>query len=382
MVNGSRASASLRSASAAAPSLLKTTAMVSSGSRRTHTKKESADKATPLYLRIAAMVIPGRTTKSIKPSITLAILLAIVFIVTVFVPMNNIYAIDVGQNSSDMQSVTVNGVTGVIVGNDITVTLPNGTDFGNLAIDYVASPGFTVTDVVTEEQTVDTAVKQITVTSTDTDSTTVYKLTINTGFTVSGKVTDSDSVPISGVTVTLRSYTTVTGDDGMYYLYVEDSTTGTLEFAKTGYGTVAESVPSINADIDIPDAVLTLNTYSVSYDMEGHGTQIPSYSVCHGEYITAPAEPSAYGYRFDGWYKDASFETAWIFSTDEVTSDVMLYAKWTPVCYVVFDSNGHGTDPASVTVTSGSIIAAPDVNVPDGYTFGGWYTDRLCTNEW
>lgn len=69
----------------------------------------------------------------------------------------------------------------------------------------------------------------------------------------------------------------------------------------------------------------------VTYNMQSHGTN-PSangYVVAYGSTITAPTAPTEAGYTFGGWYKESSCTNAWDFSTDTVTADTVLYAKWT-----------------------------------------------------
>ena len=46
-------------------------------------------------------------------------------------------------------------------------------------------------------------------------------------------------------------------------------------------------------------------TFTVTYNMQNHGTQIASVSVNSGDKLTAPASPAAEGYTFEGWYKEA-----------------------------------------------------------------------------
>lgn len=41
----------------------------------------------------------------------------------------------------------------------------------------------------------------------------------------------------------------------------------------------------------------------------------------------SPFIPSADGYTFLGWYKDSALTVPWL-STDKVTSNITLYAKW------------------------------------------------------
>ena len=70
-------------------------------------------------------------------------------------------------------------------------------------------------------------------------------------------------------------------------------------------------------------------TYTVSFDMRGHGAQIsPIANVAYGTAIKAPTAPTASGYKFAGWYQDAEYKTVWNFTSNLVTRNVTLYAKW------------------------------------------------------
>lgn len=77
---------------------------------------------------------------------------------------------------------------------------------------------------------------------------------------------------------------------------------------------------------------VTANTiaYTVRFDVQGHGTApAPLTDLAPGSKVTKPADPTAPGYRFDGWYKEAACTNAWRFDTDTVQTDMTLYAKWT-----------------------------------------------------
>lgn len=52
----------------------------------------------------------------------------------------------------------------------------------------------------------------------------------------------------------------------------------------------------------------------------------PQTKVTRGSTFS-PFIPSADGYQFLGWYKDSALTVPWL-STDRVTSNITLYAKW------------------------------------------------------
>lgn len=81
-------------------------------------------------------------------------------------------------------------------------------------------------------------------------------------------------------------------------------------------------------DPDVPDD-REPGTYKVAFNMQGHGTAPETLTnVKAGATIDSPKEPTAEGYRFDGWYKDTACTLAWDFENDTVQSDLTLYAKW------------------------------------------------------
>lgn len=68
--------------------------------------------------------------------------------------------------------------------------------------------------------------------------------------------------------------------------------------------------------------------YSVYFNSMG-GSAVPTAIVASGAKVTEPDDPTKDGYTFGGWYSDLALTDAWTFATDTVTSNIMLYAKWT-----------------------------------------------------
>lgn len=70
-------------------------------------------------------------------------------------------------------------------------------------------------------------------------------------------------------------------------------------------------------------------SYMVTFDVQGHGTAPEAQiGLRAGDTAVRPEDPTAAGYRFDGWYRDAACTKAWNFETDIVQEDMTLYAKW------------------------------------------------------
>ena len=69
-------------------------------------------------------------------------------------------------------------------------------------------------------------------------------------------------------------------------------------------------------------------TYTVTFDVNGHGTAPAAQTVEDGKTATKPADPTETGWTFGGWYKEAACTSTFDFSTP-ITADITLYAKWT-----------------------------------------------------
>jgi uncharacterized repeat protein (TIGR02543 family) len=66
---------------------------------------------------------------------------------------------------------------------------------------------------------------------------------------------------------------------------------------------------------------------TVTFNSEG-GSAVGSVQADNNTLITSPVKPSKAGYTFGGWYKELACITPWNFTTDKVTSNITLYAKW------------------------------------------------------
>lgn len=70
---------------------------------------------------------------------------------------------------------------------------------------------------------------------------------------------------------------------------------------------------------------------TVRFDTQGKGRNPAMITgIESGEKVTAPTNPTASGFTFGGWYKEAACTNQWNFSSDTVTDNITLYAKWTP----------------------------------------------------
>lgn len=116
----------------------------------------------------------------------------------------------------------------------------------------------------------------------------------------------------------------------------------------------------------------------VSFNKNGHGTAPASQTVELNGKAVKPADPTAEGYVFRGWYTTAECTTEFDFNTP-ITADTTLYAKWDEIYTVTFNVGDHGTAPAAQKVENGGKATKPENPTAKGWRFDGWYTDERCT---
>lgn len=146
-----------------------------------------------------------------------------------------------------------------------------------------------------------------------------------------------------------------------------------------------------NFGTDTVSANLTLyarwaiNQYTVSYETNG-GSATASRKVNYNEEAVRPADPVREGYIFGGWYTSPALTsgTEWDFTTDTVTQDCTLYAKWNTDAYTVtFSSNGGSSVPSQTVEAGGKVSRPADPTRPD-HRFVAWYAseDFTAGTEW
>lgn len=118
--------------------------------------------------------------------------------------------------------------------------------------------------------------------------------------------------------------------------------------------------------------------YTVTFNVGGHGTAPAPQKVENGGKATKPENPTAKGWRFDGWYTDEKCTARYDFDK-AVTANTTLYAKWTQLFTLTFETNG-GTKIDSVEAPDGSLVYLGSYKpTKSGYYFVGWYTDKNLT---
>ena len=139
----------------------------------------------------------------------------------------------------------------------------------------------------------------------------------------------SISVNIQGIDISIdgaQSYIGLAYYQTNYYAYAESSQQNThILWIESGKIIAVDSkcvlTPgrSYNLSIDYG--------YVVQFDSKG-GSEITKVGVLCDNALVPPPEPTKPSYTFGGWFKDQECTIPWNFSTDTVTNDMVLYAKF------------------------------------------------------
>jgi uncharacterized repeat protein (TIGR02543 family) len=125
----------------------------------------------------------------------------------------------------------------------------------------------------------------------------------------------------------------------------------------------------------------TSNQYTVVFDSQG-GSHVSPETVTHGNKAVRPANPTKTGYTFTGWFKDQKCTESWVFESDRVNSNVVLYAGWTVTYHTVtFNVNG-GSAVTPQSIRYGAKASMPARPTKGNYALAGWYRDVALTNQW
>ena len=124
---------------------------------------------------------------------------------------------------------------------------------------------------------------------------------------------------------------------------------------------------------------ITQSSFTVTFNTQKEGVTVaPITNVELGSTITEPTAPTVDGYRFEGWYKESGCDNAWNFSTDTVTEDTTLYAKWaansaTIKMYYHLSYGGQAGDFATFTYSYGDTLSDPEYVYCtfDNWTYNG-----------
>jgi len=189
---------------------------------------------------------------------------------------------------------------------------------------------------------------------------------------------------------------------GVYVLYSNLKKTGGTVSDNTDYAIYAKSYVDLIADLIAyihtapPEVQLTFTnaglpfatgdwdyctTYIVSFNPNGGNwagdTANKAISPYLNNPVIPPIDPVYDGRNFVGWYTHPTSGTAFDLMSS-ITSDITLYAKWTPITYTItYDKNANNaignTATSSHTYDFERALAA-NAYTRIGYTFAGWDT--------
>ncbi|MBP1041993.1 InlB B-repeat-containing protein [Vagococcus sp. BWB3-3] len=116
-----------------------------------------------------------------------------------------------------------------------------------------------------------------------------------------------------------------------------------------------------------------IKDFTVNFDTTG-GSAVESQRVEYGNFANEPAiSPTMAGYKFLGWFEDATTTTLADFST-AIMADKTFYAKWQKVHQVNFETNG-GTPIAPQEVNDTALASEPTSPTKASHVFLGWYEE-------
>jgi len=149
----------------------------------------------------------------------------------------------------------------------------------------------------------------------------------------------------------------------------------TLSWSKTQDGGEVVSfpyTPGVSGNISL-HAKWTPNLNSVIFDSKG-GSPVPAGTFLTDSAIMAALNaPGRPGYTFQGWAATEGGAAVSFPYLSGATSDITLFAEWTPNLNAVsFDSKGGSPVPAGTFFTDVSVQAPLDAPSRPGYTLQGW----------
>jgi len=99
----------------------------------------------------------------------------------------------------------------------------------------------------------------------------------------------------------------------------------------------------------------TVPVVTVSFDLNGHGSEINPQQVASGGTVVEPADPVASGLTFTGWYTDATLTSRFDFG-DPATADETAFAGWATLATTGVAINPLSVPSAIVVVLLGLLL--------------------------
>lgn len=138
-----------------------------------------------------------------------------------------------------------------------------------------------------------------------------------------------------------------------------------------------------------PDSDITLYakwaeenvTRTLTFDSQG-GSEVAAAKYAANAYLVEPEAPVRDNYVFDGWYYDQECtKEFFFFGFTMPNKDLTVYAKWTEVFEIAFETNG-GSAVEALTGAFGDKAEEPEEPTKEGYIFDGWFKDEALSEPY
>ena len=119
---------------------------------------------------------------------------------------------------------------------------------------------------------------------------------------------------------------------------------------------IPETMPAENL---VLDAALTVNSYSITYTINGEEYTAQTYEF--GAVVSAPEYTVPEGHTFSGW------DIPETMPAENLVLDAALTVNSYSITYTI-----NGEEYTAQTYEFGAAVSAPEYTVPEGHTFSGW----------
>ena len=119
---------------------------------------------------------------------------------------------------------------------------------------------------------------------------------------------------------------------------------------------IPETMPAENL---VLDAALTVNSYSITYTINGEEYTAQTYEF--GAAVSAPEYTVPEGHTFSGWNIPETMPA------ENLVLDAALTVNSYSITYTI-----NGEEYTAQTYEFGAAVSAPEYTVPEGHTFSGW----------
>ena len=190
----------------------------------------------------------------------------------------------------------------------------------------------------------------------------------------------------SGVTLDFSNHSIVTDN----YLKISNSSgtniirngtiNGNIDMT-TGSGNISISNMTITGDINNGTHNININGGTYNNISGGRGKVTITDGYFNGTFTGNAYEISG-GY-FANQPNPSSIKEGFAIVASDLNAEGTLYRyQVVPKYQVIFDTNGHGTNPEIQDIPKGEKATRPRDPTADNYTFDGWYRENTCINAY